>query len=73
MIFAKGWVVKEVGKNNYYTGCKMGYRFAGLYGAKIYQKYENAEKGLKAIQHYSGVWQICEVRLLVKEVMELEE
>jgi hypothetical protein len=34
----KGFVIKEKNKDNYYNGGKMGHKFGGFYGAKIYSK-----------------------------------
>jgi hypothetical protein len=34
----KGFVIKEKNKDYYYNGGKMGHKFSGFYGAKIYKR-----------------------------------
>lgn len=61
----KGYIIKEVNKDNYYCGCKMGHKFSGFYGAKIYKSHKLALKALDKVKSY-GKFSIYEVEVTIK-------
>lgn len=60
----KGYLIRDK-NNNYYCGSKMGHKFSGFYGAKIYRSYKLAFKALQSIKAY-GNFQIYEVEVTIK-------
>lgn len=63
----KGYVIKEKDKNNYYCGSKMGHKFSGFYGAKIYKSYKLALQALESVKVY-GKFSVYEVEATIKDL-----
>lgn len=64
----KGYIIKEVNKDNYYNGGKMGHKFSGFYGAKIYKSHKVALKALKSIKSYGYNFYIYEVEATIRDL-----
>lgn len=68
----KGYIIKEVNKDNYYCGCKMGHKFSGFYGAKIYRSHKLALKALDKVKSY-GKFFIYEVEATIMDLENDED
>lgn len=65
----KGYIIKEVTKETYYAGSKMGRVFSGFYSAKIYKSLKRAKERLKKCRVY-GHFKIYEVEVIIGNEVE---